>query len=87
LFIAAEGNATGTVNINGGEVSLTDIVHVGYGGSGNLTLAGNGVVQAMSTLTIGSGISQVSVAANRFGAFAAVAESTLTLAPGSALWK
>jgi autotransporter-associated beta strand protein/T5SS/PEP-CTERM-associated repeat protein len=43
LFIAARTRSVGSVDISG-QMTLADIVHVGYGGSGNLKLTGNGTI-------------------------------------------
>ncbi|TSA29208.1 MAG: PEP-CTERM sorting domain-containing protein [Verrucomicrobiaceae bacterium] len=44
LFIAARTGSFGSVDIDNGNLTVSDVVHVGYGGSGNLTLSGNGTI-------------------------------------------
>lgn len=77
-------NLTAASTYSGGteiQSSFVNVSHADALGTGNI--ANNGILQAMSTLTIGSGISQILVQANQFGDFGAQAGSTLTLAPGS----
>lgn len=76
LNLTANSTYSGGTDIRNGFVNVSSANALG---TGNVT--SGGVIQAMSTLTIGSGLSQISVRANQFGAFAAQAGSTLTLAP------
>jgi T5SS/PEP-CTERM-associated repeat protein/autotransporter-associated beta strand protein len=93
LFIAARTGSAGTVNINSGELSLTDIIHVGYGGSGSLTLSGNGTITsdkadiggfttATGTATITNGLWQntnaLFVGVEGNGTLAVAAQGTVT---------
>ena len=78
-------NLTAASTYSGGteiQSSFVNVSHANALGTGNITM-GTGILQAMSTLTIGSGIPQISVQANQYGDFGAQAGSTLTLAPGS----
>ena len=78
LNLTAASTYSGGTEIQEGFVNVS---HANALGTGNIT--NNGILQAMSTLTIGSGISQISVQANQYGDFGAQEGSTLTLAPGS----
>jgi len=78
LNLTAASTYSGGTEIQEGFVNVS---HANALGTGNIT--NNGILQAMSTLTIGSGIPQISVQANRYGDFGAQEGSTLTLAPGS----
>jgi len=49
LFIAAGDGSQGLVQIDGGELTLNDILHIGYRGAGNLTLTGNGTITSNRT--------------------------------------
>jgi len=44
LFVAAGTGSLGSVQINGGQLTLNDILHVGYRGNGSLTLTDNGTI-------------------------------------------
>lgn len=79
LNLTAASTYTGGTEIQ--RFGFVNVSHADALGTGNIT--NNGILQAMSTLTIGSGISQISVQANQFGDFGAQEGSTLTLAPGS----
>lgn len=44
LFVAAGTGSQGSVQINGGELTLSDILHIGYRGVGSLTLTNTGTI-------------------------------------------
>jgi len=49
LFVAAGDVSQGVVQIDGGELTLNDILHIGYRGAGNLSLTGNGTITSNRT--------------------------------------
>jgi len=69
VFVAAGTGSQGSIQINGGELNLSDILHVGYRGTGSLTLTDNGTIlsdkadiggfdTSMGTATITDGLWQ-----------------------------
>lgn len=76
LNLTAASTYSGGTDIRSGFVNVSSANALG---TGNMT--SSGVLQALSTLTIGSEIPLIAVEANKTAAFAAQAGTTLTLSP------